>query len=329
MNLQLLIDSIVRQTTILIAQLATAQGVRAPLAHVANQVFLDLAEELGRQGVSRKVSADMFGLALRTYLRKIQRLGEGATDRGHSLWEAVLGFLQKSSPAVVLRAEVLGRFHRDEPAQVRGVLQDLCDSGLVFRTGSGEGTGYRAATQDELGILRGSANGGDELIWAIIYREGPLGLEELERRLPGPELGPCLSRLVQAGRVVLEATEAGPLYRASQFFVERGAAKGWEAAVFDHFQALVCTIGARLRAGPSDEEVIGGSTYSFEVWPGHPLEAEARSQLARFRRQSSELRRRIADYNREHPRPRGYSAITLYAGQCVLEQTTESDSEEA
>ena len=33
MNLQLLIDSIIRQTTVLIAQLATAQGVRAPLAH--------------------------------------------------------------------------------------------------------------------------------------------------------------------------------------------------------------------------------------------------------------------------------------------------------
>ena len=330
MNLQLLIDSIVRQTTVLIAQLATAQGVRAPLAHVANQVFLDLADELNRQGVSRKVSADMFGLALRTYLRKIQRLGEGATERGHSLWEAVLAFLQKSSPAVVLRAAVLQRFHRDEPALVRGVLQDLCDSGLVFRIGTGDGTGYRAATQDELGQLRGATSGGDELIWAIIYREGPLGLDELARRLPGPALEACLSRLVEAGRVVREASEAGSRYRASQFFVELGAAKGWEAAIFDHFQALVRTIGARLHAGPSEAELNGGSTYSVDVWPGHPLETEARSQLARFRHQSSELRQRIAEYNREHPHPRSYSTITWYAGQYVVEQTTESDdSEEA
>jgi len=122
MNLKLLIDSIVRQTTVLIAQLATAQGVRAPLAHVANQVFLDLAQELNRQGVSRKVSADMFGLALRTYLRKLQRLDEGATDRGHSLWEAVLRHLQTKSGAVLLRTEVLSRFHRDDPELVRGVL---------------------------------------------------------------------------------------------------------------------------------------------------------------------------------------------------------------
>ena len=79
MNLQLLIDSIIRQTTVLIAQLATAQGVRAPLANVANQVFLDLANELNEQGVSRKVCADMFGMALRTYQRTIPRLSESST----------------------------------------------------------------------------------------------------------------------------------------------------------------------------------------------------------------------------------------------------------
>src|SRR6188508_1340718 len=94
MNVQVLIDSIVRQTTVLIAQLATSGGVRAPLAHVASQVFMELARELESQGVSRKVSADMFGMALRTYQRKTQRLRESATVRGRSLWEAVLEFLQ-------------------------------------------------------------------------------------------------------------------------------------------------------------------------------------------------------------------------------------------
>jgi hypothetical protein len=44
-------DSIVRQTTVLIAQLATAQGVRAPGARGESgfQVFLDLADELNRR----------------------------------------------------------------------------------------------------------------------------------------------------------------------------------------------------------------------------------------------------------------------------------------
>ena len=82
MNVNVLIDSIVRQVTVLIAQLATSGGVRAPLAHVANQVFLDLANELESQGVSRKVSADMFGMALRAYIRKVRRLSESESYQG-------------------------------------------------------------------------------------------------------------------------------------------------------------------------------------------------------------------------------------------------------
>jgi hypothetical protein len=71
MNVTYLIDSIVQQTTVLIAQVATTAGVRAPLAHVANRVFLDLVTEIERQGVARKVVADMFGLALRSYQQKV------------------------------------------------------------------------------------------------------------------------------------------------------------------------------------------------------------------------------------------------------------------
>jgi hypothetical protein len=51
---ELLIDAIVRQTTVFIAQLATAGGVRTPIADVAEQVFLELVRELERQGVSQK-----------------------------------------------------------------------------------------------------------------------------------------------------------------------------------------------------------------------------------------------------------------------------------
>ena len=58
MNIQVLIDAIVRQTTILIAQLATSAGARAPLAHIANQVFLELVAELKAQGLGNKVIPD-------------------------------------------------------------------------------------------------------------------------------------------------------------------------------------------------------------------------------------------------------------------------------
>ncbi len=128
MTIELLIEAIVRQTTILIAQLATSGGTRAPLAQVAGQVFLDLVHELERQGVSRKVSADMFGLGLRTYQRKIQRFLESSTDRGRSLWVAVLDYVERAG--TVTRAQVLVQFASDDESQVRGVLRDLTENGL-------------------------------------------------------------------------------------------------------------------------------------------------------------------------------------------------------
>src|SRR5215510_3161330 len=108
MNLSVLIDSIVRQVTVLIAQLATSGGVRAPVAHIANQVFVQLARELESQGVSRKVSADMFGMALRAYQRKLRRLTEATTDPGSTLWRAALEHI-RSAP-LVTREQLVGRF---------------------------------------------------------------------------------------------------------------------------------------------------------------------------------------------------------------------------
>jgi hypothetical protein len=90
MNAALLIHAIVRQTTVLIAALATASGQRAQLASVANLVFADLVRELREQGLGNKIIADMFGMALRTYHRKLARLSASRTVHGRSLWEAVL-----------------------------------------------------------------------------------------------------------------------------------------------------------------------------------------------------------------------------------------------
>src|SRR4051812_29723087 len=105
MTIELLIHAIVRQTTILIAQLATSRGVRAPIAETANQVFIELVRELERWGVSRKVSAEMFGMGLRSYRRKIQRLTESSTERGRSLWEVVLEYVK--AQGLVTRMEIL------------------------------------------------------------------------------------------------------------------------------------------------------------------------------------------------------------------------------
>src|SRR6185436_13282706 len=164
----LLIDAIVRQTTVLLAQISTAAGIRAPLAHVADEVFVSLAREIEAQGVGRKVAADMFGLALRTYQKKVQRLTESATQREQTLWEAILDFV--SARTNVTREQVVERFRRDGEREVIGVLSDLVGTGLIHASGRG-GTAVYGRTTDAERRLHAEAaerESLDALAWATI-----------------------------------------------------------------------------------------------------------------------------------------------------------------
>src|SRR5512138_289125 len=115
------------------AQLATAGGVRAPLASLANRVFLDLTNELRNQGLRHSVIADMFGITLRTYHRRVRELEQSRSVEGSTVWEAVLGFIREHEP--VNAARIYQRFSLDDPDVVSGVLTDLVGSGLVYGTG--------------------------------------------------------------------------------------------------------------------------------------------------------------------------------------------------
>jgi hypothetical protein len=283
---------------------------------VANQVFLDLANELEAQGVSRKVGADMFGMALRAYTRKVRRLAQSVTDQSRSLWEAVYDFVRRREFAT--REQVITRFSRDDEALVRGVLHDLTETGLIFSAGTASAPIYRATTDEELGRIEQLSPGGtEELLWVIIYREGPLTRSALARlaRAQATQVDAALASLVASGRVALE----GELYTARNFIVEIGAEHGWEAAVLDHFHALVRTIcqklGSNAEASASDE--VGGSTFTFAVWQGHPLRDEVRTSLSRFRAAWLDLRSRVREYNTEHGVPASYEQVIVYGGQCV------------
>lgn len=309
---------------VLVAELATSGGLRAPLSHVAGQAFLELARELENQGVGKKVSADMFGMALRTYQRRTQRLSQSRTDRGRSLWEAALEFIEQSG--VVRRDEILRRFRHDDEASLRGVLRDLTESGLVFSSGSGNNLAFRAATKDEASALR---RGGDNLgteafVWSQIYRDGAVTLEELAQQtsVPVGELSPIVESLVASGKVERE----GERLRSSQLVLGFDDAAGWESSVLDHFTALVQTVIRKLsldqRAHRHDE--VGGSTYHFELWRGHPFESEVLGELGRFRERMSALRKKLDDYNEAQPTAGAKLRVVAYYGQSTVE---ESDDE--
>jgi hypothetical protein len=98
-------------------------------------------------------------------------------------------------------------------------------------------------------------------------------------------------------------------------------------AVFDHFQAVVKAVVARLRSdGPGRS--TGGSTYSFEIWPGHPFEQEVIGLLDELRQRTGELKKKVSAFNGENDRPSRVTEVTFYGGQSVLEQAEDDDGDE-
>jgi hypothetical protein len=332
MNTQLLIDTVVQQTMVFIAQLATKGGIRAPLVRVADQVFSDLTRELHQQGVKKKVIADMFGMALRTYHRKARELGTSRTDTGRTLWEAVFEFVKAHEP--VTGARVKDRFQRDDGEIVTGVLSDLVHSGIAYRSGRGDGAVYRIADEgdfhDDTDQQRREAS--EYVVWLTVYRHGPInlaGVVDLSRVLT-ERCKPALESLVADGRLRSKERDSGTYYESDEFFVPLGTARGWEAAVLDHYQAMVSAITSKIAQGRSTSEradTTGGSTWSLDVWRGHPMESEALGTLGRIRAELEALRERVDAHNADSKKPAQGTRVVYYMGQYVQPQTDEENEQ--
>jgi hypothetical protein len=211
MNVKLLIDGVVRQTTVLIAQLSTAAGVRAPLSHLANQVFLSLATEIESQGVGRKVVADMFGMALRAYQKKVQRLTDSVSVRERTLWEAVLTLVSDEQP--VMRSRILERFQHDGERETIAVLTDLVGSGLVYASGRGANSLYRITSEADRQRLATDADTDSitDMIWGSVYRNPGINPEGVRAQVicSDAQWEIAIECLVRDGRVRVDSQPLG------------------------------------------------------------------------------------------------------------------------
>jgi hypothetical protein len=314
---KLLIEAIVRQTTVLIAALSTASGIRAPLAHVADQVFLELAKEIESSGVGRKVVADMFGLALRTYQMKVQRVSENVSTRNRSLWEAIYQHIVADGS--VTRPEVEERFKREPSDDVAAVLHDLVTSGLVRAERRGADAVYEASP------ARVATAGDDieslaQVVWVCVYRKDAVTPSELAGTLvaSAERVHTALTKLLADGRVRWNAQ--GDALLADVFVVPVGSTQGWEAAVFHHFSAVAAAIAAKVQRGPGSraDDRIGGATLAFDVYPGHPHEAEVYGLLKRIRTEVNELWDRVSAHNRAQPIDESVKVkVAFYFGQNI------------
>jgi hypothetical protein len=320
MNVKLLIDGIMHQTTVLIAQLSTVAGVRAPLAHIADQVFLSLSREIEAQGVARKVVADMFGLALRGYQRKTQRLAASASAQGKTLFEAVLEYVEKQQGSS--RRAILERFQHDGQRETIGVLTDLVQSGLLYSTGAGDATLYGATSDAERQRLTRQADvvALSNMALGEIYRSPGVLRSALPAtlRVEAAQLDEAVDLLLGDGRASQD--ESGAL-RAATFQIPVDAPSGWESAVFDHYQAVAAAIINKLRlvvGGSSAADAVGGTTLRFELHDAHPEREEVLRLLGRVRALTDELWTRVAEYNDAHRGAEGRRFnVSFYFGQNI------------
>lgn len=329
-----LIDRIVQQTTVLIAQLSTAAGIRAPLSHVADQVFYELSREIEAQGVGRKVAADMFGLALRTYQKKVNRLSESVSVRDRTLWEAVLDYLRDEGSTT--RERIAERFSRDEESDTAAVLNDLVSSGLVYSTGRGRTAVFGVTSKaDQLMLAEQPGEDGlAHLVWLTVYRRRMLGLEDLVAnvRAPEAEVRTAVEQLVGEGRLLRQQVDGAQVLTARRLLIPVGSEEGWEAAVLDHFQAVATAIGAKVSLGrprSAQRDVVGGATLRFEVHHGHPFEERVYGLLERVRADVNALWNEVSEYNREHTVPEEDRArVCFYFGQNVEDGSDRADAME-
>jgi DNA-binding HxlR family transcriptional regulator len=328
MDVRLLTDTIVRQTTVLLAQIATAAGVRAPLAHLANQVFGDLAKELEAQGVRRTVVAEMFGLALRSYEIKMRRLEE-TTEVQRSAWRAVYSKLEQHSQT---RLQLTKSLPNVAARDLSAILNDLVDSGLVYRSGAGTRAVYgvtsdvdwsRREAEDELQTLT-------NLIWLTLATRGNQGRSALEAkfRSDSATFEAAIDELVASKRIEVHTGGSGIVYAAQSFHIPVGAEQGWEAAVCDHFGAVATAIAAKLHSPQTrTDDLIGGSTLRFTVYPGHPLEAEVKGLLSHVRSHAEALWQRVHQHNQTVSPSENAEKFTFYYGQNhTFSETTSNES---
>ena len=333
MDTRHLIDLIMQQTTVLIAQLSTAAGVRAPLAHVADQVFLDLSSAIEAQGKSKKVVADMFGLALRGYQKKVARLA-GETQRlQKTLSEALIEFVDEQGS--VSKSRIRARFAADGEREVLGVLRDLVDGGTLYRTGRGEGTVYGLTSPTDLNALsaESAAQALENLVWLRLSRGGAMSIPELcgELRAASEAIPGAVHSLVEHGRVHVREGEGTLEYEAGPVHIPVGSSGGWEAALFDHFYAVTRALAAKVSRGltrSSTNDLIGGSTLNFEVHPGHPHYAEVTGLLGRVRDEVNAVWHRVRAHNEAFPPDeRNKMRVTFYFGQNVEPPETEAEEQ--
>jgi hypothetical protein len=322
-----LVERLVPLVAELFATLAAQDPLKMSFADIAGKTLLDMVEVMQRDGMSQETIAATLGMTIGGFRTKLKKLRDvyrsseppSGGSRSRTLLEQVFAFIdetaRESSKDVPFHV-IAERFQGVHDDTLRGVLKFLVGYELLETLGRGQRRRYRIATR------RVSGDSGLPEVSVLLFREGPMTLEQLCKRSGRSEAAclPLLEQLRQDGALEeLAAPNGSTLYRVSDYHIPVGMTAGYEVAILDHVTAMCAAVCKKVRLGRHEAtaaDLHGGTTFSFDVPVGHPLETEIAGFLKGARVQMEtwlEASRTASKGERGRPMRR----VTIYTGQMV------------
>ncbi len=329
---ELLIDGVARQSVRLIAHIAVFAG-RSRLSGLTEQMFGWLVGALRTEcGLSHGVVQSMLELPRSTYFDRLKRESGDGGSPGSNVWLSVLMHLYRRSPDPVSAQEFVVAFPRVDERVISAILSDLQKQELVRRSDDAPASGtwehYEVADAERVETLVNRAlEDISSMVLVSLFQHGPIDAEALAACLSVTtlEVEDALHDLKEQG--LIEMTRVGGVERWDSQGIDIAfeSAEAWHAAVYDHVHTMVNVIIGKLRSQQTlarMEDEVGGSTFTYEVWPGHPYEAQVGAIFARVRGEADELLTQLREYEKSEeaqPRPplSERRKVVFYCGQSV------------
>ncbi|NUN13814.1 MAG: ArsR family transcriptional regulator [Myxococcales bacterium] len=328
MKFSTLVERMVPLVAELFATLQVNDPLRMDFADIGQKTLIDIVGVLRQDGMTNEEIAQTLDLSIAGFYKRIRELREtyAPGKRGRpkpTLWEKVYQVvLQKtaSSPRKAVRYTAVQSVFPSVPDErLRTTLRFLVRFGLLTVTGPTQFPEYRVVPRDEEPDITYHS------VVVTLYREGPLSLADLAERLrcTTAECEPHLKRLRDAGKLVESAPEhpgGSVRYRATSYHIEPESDLGYQAALWDHFYAVVRAMCKKVRMNThlaQLNDVIGGTTFSFDVPLQHPLYAEISGFLTQTRVQMEKWLAEVSALNQNGDPALPRARVTIYAGQFV------------
>jgi len=251
-HIDALIRLITRQAMKLVARLAIVHDRRSSLAKISDIAFLELNNELETLGLRKKVIADMFGLALRSYQQKVNRLHESTAWDMRSLWTSVYDYLSKAKKAT--RKDIFDRYNAADERVLSSILADLTASGFLTKTDvkttkGGNDTIY-TVTDDNM-ANKPTLNQACtlNLVWTYIYTYPRVSRQNIAERLglDADAVQSVLEQLEKTNRIERVVDDLGEYFVAPWCIQEAGeGVMGMLSGMYHHFQSICSALAIKL-----------------------------------------------------------------------------------